>query len=202
MHPCLPALAGAIIATACLGLPDSTCQAEGTGGGRYLAASVGQYSDSSLVEEILPLRKIQFEDAWLASIAYGRVIGRPSGRRQWELEGQIGKWFGDQSNFEFNAAINHRWADLPWDRWIDTSLAVGNGLSLANKVPEVEDELEVGGTTRLLYYLSLEVSFAPPADDRWAITLRIHHRSGVFGLFSGVDGGSNALTLGVRFHLD
>ncbi len=175
--------------------------AEGADGDSYLVAYAGQYSDSSLAEDILTLQDIKFEDAYLATVGYGRVFRRPSERRQWELEGQLGKWYGDQTNFELNAAVNHRWTVFPWDHRIDTSLALGNGLSWASDTPELEQKLEADGTERLLYYLSLEAAFSPPTSDRWAIIIRIHHRSGVFGLF-GVKGGSNALSLGVRFNLD
>ncbi len=100
-----------------------------------------------------------------------------------------------------NAAVNHRWNVFPWDHRVDTSLAIGNGLSWATSTPELEEKFEAEGTERLLYYLNLEATFSPPSTDRWAIILRIHHRSGVFGLF-GVDGGSNTLSLGMRFNLD
>lgn len=173
---------------------------EGAPGDSYIVAYAGRYSDSALAEDILTLQDVVFEDAYLATVGYGRVFRQPSERRQWELEGQLGKWYGDQTNYEINAAVNHRWTVFPWDHWIDTSLALGNGLSWATDTPELEEQLEADGTERLLYYLNLEATFSRPSSDRWAVILRIHHRSGVFGLL-GVSGGSNTLSLGVKYNL-
>jgi hypothetical protein len=44
----------------------------------------------------------------------------------------------------------------------------------------------------------LELEFALPDARHWSVITRIHHRSGAFGLFNGVTGGSNALAFGVR----
>ncbi|WP_155890787.1 hypothetical protein [Desulfuromonas sp. TF] len=38
-----------------------------------------------------------------------------------------------------------------------------------------------------------------PRVPRWRLSARIHHRSGVFGLFDGVRGGSNFMGLGVTY---
>ena len=169
---------------------------------RYLAFYLGQYSDSSLVEEILPLRQVVLEDAYLATVAMGQVVSQPNQRRRWEFEAQVGKWFGRQTNAELNVAVNHRWLSPPWDRWVDTSFAIGNGISLATHIPKLEAELEQDGSTRLLYYLSLEATFRLPRQERWSLLFRIHHRSGVFGTFNGVDGGSNTLAIGLRYEFD
>jgi hypothetical protein len=45
----------------------------------------------------------------------------------------------------------------------------------------------------------VELAFAPPSQPNWSVFLRVHHRSGVHGLFNGVSGGSNFLALGVRY---
>jgi hypothetical protein len=188
----------AMICLASLCLPR---HAEGAPGDSYIVAYAGRYSDSALAEDILTLQEIVFEDAYLATVGYGRIFRQPSERRHWEMEAQLARWFGDQTNYELNAAVIHRWNAFPWDHRIDTSLAIGNGLSWATDTPELEEKLEVDGTERLLYYLSLEAAFSPPTSDRWAVILRMHHRSGMFGLF-GVSSGSNTLSLGLRFNLN
>ena len=50
-----------------------------------------------------------------------------------ELEGQIGKWFGDQKNLEFNLPVAIRWSKFPWNRYVDTSFAYGIGPSYATR---------------------------------------------------------------------
>ncbi len=174
--------------------------AVGDEGDQFFVAYAGQYSDSTLAGEILALQPIKFEDAYMATVGLGKVFARPNERRQWELEVQLAKWFGDQDNFEFNVAAIHRWKRFPWDHHVDTSLAFGSGLSFASETPKLEEELETTGSNPLLVYLSLEAAFSPPGSEHWAVFLRIHHRSGVFGLINGVDGGSNTLTLGMRFN--
>jgi len=45
-----------------------------------------------------------------------------------------------------------------------------------------------------------EFDFALPHEPSWSLVTRIHHRSGVFGLFGGVHGATNAFSLGIRYH--
>jgi hypothetical protein len=56
-----------------------------------------------------------------------------------------------------------------------------------------------GKGTRALVHLMFEVTCAPPQTRDWSLFLRIHHRSGVFGLVSDADG-SNFIGLGLRHH--
>jgi hypothetical protein len=138
----------------------------------------------------------EFVDAYLAVAAVSRTLGRFSGDRlSWEAEGQVGYNFGDQSHWELNAAVGPRWWDFPWNDVIATSAAFGLGLSWASEVPEVEVELE-GESEQLLIYWSMELTFGPPRGN-WAVLLRLHHRSGAFGLLAD-EGGMNAVALGVR----
>jgi hypothetical protein len=48
----------------------------------------------------------------------------------------------------------------------------------------------------LLHYVMLEASFGLP-NSRWSVVARVHHRSGIFGLFS--HSGSNVLSAGLRY---
>jgi hypothetical protein len=115
-----------------------------------------------------------------------------------EGEAQIAKHFGNlQDHYEFNALANVRWQTFPWDRHVDTSVALGAGLSYATEKPEVEI-IDMGNTSNLLVHLSLEADFLIPGQKDWSIFTRVHHRSGAFGLVNNVDGGSNALALGVK----
>ncbi|NPU83455.1 MAG: hypothetical protein HPY65_03120 [Syntrophaceae bacterium] len=117
----------------------------------------------------------------------------------WELEGQAVKHFGDQNHMEFNALLIARWLTFPWDSYLDTSFAVGNGLSYATRTPRIE-EIQHDKTSQLLDYMLFELTFSLPEQPRWSLVLRIHHRSGVYGLFNGVHGASNALGAGLKYH--
>jgi len=137
-------------------------------------------------------------DSWLVKLAPGLTLDKWADERlHWELEGQLVRHFGIQSHWEVNGAFVARWTRFPWDKWVNTSLAAGEGLSWASTRPPLEQDN--GGETRsLLNYLLFEVTVAPPGRRDFEFVGRIHHRSGVFGLF-GVSGGSNAVGLGVRW---
>lgn len=118
-----------------------------------------------------------------------------------EAEGQIAKHTQGQDHVEFNGLIVVRLLPFPWDRHVDTSVAVGAGLSYATDLPSYEFERKDGDTRRLLGYLMFELTFGMNSIPRWDVVTRIHHRSGAWGVFGdGVRGASNAITLGIKHH--
>ena len=115
-----------------------------------------------------------------------------------ELEGQVGKWWGDQHNMEFNLPVAIRWSKFPWNHYVSTSLAYGLGPSYASKEPAAEIDNH-DSTHKFLVYWFGEIAFGPP-DSNWAGVFRIHHRSGAFGLIADRgDGGSNTLAVGLKY---
>jgi hypothetical protein len=115
-----------------------------------------------------------------------------------ELEGQVGKWWGDQHNVEFNLPLVIRWSRFPWNQYLSTSLAYGLGPSYATKEPAAEID-EHDTTKKFLVYWFGEIAFGPP-DSNWAGVFRIHHRSGAFGLIADRgEGGSNTLAVGLKY---
>ena len=56
-----------------------------------------------------------------------------------------------------------------------------------------------GKSSQLLNYLAVEVEV--PVDKSYSFLGRIHHRSGAYGIFDGVHGGSNGYLLGVKYKL-
>lgn len=108
----------------------------------------------------------------------------------------------DQSHiYEFNPYFEGRWANLPWNKYVNTSFAIGEGISYASSIPSLEGKSSED-TKRLLNYLLLEATFAPPSDPRWQVVLRIHHRSGAYGLYHAGNTGSNDIGIGVRYLFD
>ncbi len=176
----------------------SACAAPGQ---RALTGYVGAYTDNSLPEEILPLRKIQLEDSNLVALAYAEPFHSfwdDHGRWEWEVQGV--KHWGQQTHWELNALIALRWRSFPWNELVPTTFAVGDGLSWASEVPDLELASHTNeGATQLLNYLLLEWTFGLPSVPNWDLSLRVHHRSGIYGLFDGVNGGSNVLALGLRY---
>lgn len=158
----------------------------------YLTAYMGRAADERLVE-ILIGTSPTYERDRLIALGVGRTLGA-SGDLHWELEGQLAQHSHGQTHQEINGVLVARWTRLPWDRHVDTTLAAGQGLSFATQHPPIEGGR--GETRRLLHYLLVEATIAIP-DQNWRLIGRIHHRSGVFGLY-GTAGGSNYLTIGVR----
>ena len=153
----------------------------------------GNLSDGSLLYS-------GFEDAYLTALALTRRMASYEDKIDLELEGQIVRHFEGQDHWEFNGLGVIRWLPFPWDKYLATSFASGAGLSYATETPEVEEELRGDGqTARLLTYLMLELELAMTDSRHWSFVSRIHHRSGSFGLFSGVTGASNAWGLGVKY---
>ena len=160
-------------------------------GGTLVNADLGE-----IVTEFPP----ESEDAPLFVLAVAREFATSGPHLRWEVEGQIAKHFGKQNHWEFNPLLVLRWITFPWDRWADTSVAVGLGVSYATEAPELEALRHPDtGAERFLAYLMTELSVGIPGAPQWSVVARVHHRSGAWGLFSGVNGASNALALGIKY---
>lgn len=100
--------------------------------------------------------------------------------------------------YEFDPYMSWRWANFFWNKWVNTSLAIGEGISYASSIPWLEKKTNVN-TKRLLNYLMLEATLAPPIYPKLQLVIRIHHRSGAYGLYRAGNTGSNAVGLGLRY---
>ena len=111
---------------------------------------------------------------------------------------QSGVWIPEASVY-----FALRWRRLPWNHIVATSFSMGEGLSVVNRVPDVEIfTTETGGTSRLLNYWMMEMTLAVPSLPYLQLVGRIHHRSGMFGAFGDAqESGSNTVGLGVRWHM-
>ena len=147
--------------------------------------------------QVLTLTARLQDDYFLAVGALSRELYRYKHWISFEAEGQIGKHFGDMTHWEFNALIIGRWLYFPWNKRVRTSFAVGNGMSFATRVPEVEKE-ESEDALSYKNYLLFELTFGLPKYRQWDLSLRIHHRSGIFGVFNR--GGSNFVCLGIKYN--
>ena len=141
---------------------------------------------------------VEFADAYIVVGAFTWTAYRLfDGALSLELEGSIGKYFGDQDNWEFNLPIvAGRWNKFPWNRYVSTSFAFGIGPSYATEVPPLEEVINESSQQWLIYWFG-ELTFGPPQKN-WSVALRLHHRSCGFG-FVGEHGGLNILTAGIKF---
>ena len=137
------------------------------------------------------------DDTYMVDLALARDFYQYKDWLRFELEGQVAKHFGRKDDqWEFVGLVILRWLAFPWDDTLDTSLALGEGLSYYTKVSEIELE-ESPDAQKVLNYLLIEVTLGLPDYPQWDLSLRIHHRSGIWGLVG--ESGSNILCAGVRY---
>lgn len=144
---------------------------------------------------------LSFNEHWPTYISGLRAAREFAGSRKglgWEAEGQFIQHSGLQDHAEINGLIVARWNAFPWNRHLDTTFAIGEGLSYATSVPDVE-VARGQDTAKLLNYLLFELTLGLPAYPNWQLAGMMHHRSGAFGLFSGVTGGSNYFGGGFKY---
>jgi len=190
-----------LVLTVCLAQTTLAENNEFEGGKGHLKWAFTLYGGPHVQETLgdaLSFQATYLDDTYVIVGALTRELWR---YRDWfalEVEGQVGKHFGEMQHWELNGLIDIRWLLFPWDKYVETSFAIGDGLSYATEVPEVEladDE----DAQRLLNYLLFELTLGLPQYPQWDIVARIHHRSGIFGLMGGMYGGSNFVTGGIKF---
>ena len=147
--------------------------------------------------EDIPGINSNFEKSWFAGIGLSREIVRMGDDFMWEIEAIAVRHLGWQRHWEGDLAIGLRWTDPPWNDKFRSSLALATGVSLASRLPPLEETFDPP-TKKFLQYLALEATFSSANRSGLEYVLRLHHRSAAFGLYGTDDGGSNFLALGIR----
>jgi hypothetical protein len=132
---------------------------------------------------------------WVVGLNY--ELGKFIGPVTIETEGQLARHTGLQDNWEANILMIAR---QEWNlrNRFSFSLAIGDGFSLASEVPRLERE-ENPRANALLQYLMVEFDFGlPSVEGEPRFMMRVHHRSGVFGLHCAGTCGSNFITYGMK----
>lgn len=102
--------------------------------------------------------------------------------------------------YEVDPYFSIRWTKFPWNKYVATGFGIGEGISYDSHISSVEiNNTSEGNTQRLLNFLMLELTFALPKNPKWELVARIHHRSGVFGLYNAKNSGASAVGLGIRY---
>jgi len=159
----------------------------------------GRYTDRHLASKVLMLKPIYYENSWLQVFVVGSTFFESLPYLSLEYELQIGKHVGEQYHEEINIAAILRWHYLPDILGQSISVAVGMGESYATMTPPIEQRSRTNvNATKWLNYLVIEGMISPNLFPTWHLFGRIHHRSGLFGLYNGVRGGSNIMTVGIR----
>jgi len=155
--------------------------------------------------------RLQWRDSYFLGASYMQPITPPDWLH--EAAGRIGlkrishdiEWvgiqhFSGQHNPEIAVAYM---VHTPQAEWGGIRLRAGGGVgpSLALGRPSAEDgpERQPDKRSRLQHYIALELEATIPKLSPYSIVLRLHHRSGVYGLVAPNGVGSNFVTLGLRF---
>lgn len=180
----------------CMSVPHSDAGADD---GYYISAYWAKNSPDRFMD-IITRFSPEFRSSYLVAGSIGYSVHR-WGSFRFDLEGQGVLHTGMQDHPETNIVVIARWMDFPWDRWLDTRIAFGEGLSYAFQTPPIEPRRDPDESTsaRLLNYLMVELEFVIPRHERWSKFVRLHHRSGAAGIFGGVEGGSNFIGTGIRY---
>lgn len=121
-----------------------------------------------------------------------------------EFDGEFGtaKRFGDQTEAEFWGAIYVRYIAFPWNNCIYTTFAVSTGLNYATGISDFEkahSDLNPPAGTHIQHYFSPELTFALPEHKERQLVIRLHHRSGAYGVISGALSAATYITVGFRY---
>jgi hypothetical protein len=143
----------------------------------------------------------QFRDDYFVGGALSRQLVRFWNHFSIEAELGVGARLGVTDGVEEWAAIYLRYDNFSWNNTLYTTVATSTGVNYLSNLPPAETH-PGDRTSHLLHYFSPEITFALPQFKQHELLIRYHHRSGVFGTFNGVWGGSNVLALGYRYRFD
>ncbi len=163
-----------------------------------VTAYVARISTEQLGDMIIGAASL--EEDKLYAIALNKRLYRWDAGWDLEIEGQVAKHAGPkQRHWEFNGLGAFRWNRFYWDRYLNTSFAVGLGVSYATEEGQFEIDAH-GDTSKVLAYILVDLDFSLPKYPNWALDVRIHHRSSAYGTFnSNIEGASNALGVGLKY---
>lgn len=117
-----------------------------------------------------------------------------------EFDATVAKRFGEDHEWEFAAQPVLRWTAFPWNHLLYTNLRIAPiGLNYATGVSPWELHwAENDHGSRLLNFLTMEVTFKTDEAADTELFVKTHHRSGIFGLINDTYGGSTYITGGFR----
>lgn len=118
-----------------------------------------------------------------------------------EMDAQLLRHFGLQSHIESTLALVFRTGDINFWDVLSLNFAMGEGFSLASSRPAYEkgpSGRRGFDSRRLQNHLLFELEFTRPSIPFAHVVIRLHHRSGIYGVISPQRTGSNFLGIGFR----
>lgn len=169
--------------------------------GAILSAHKGFGLDNRLIEIPFDIvtGKTKFEPTYFYSLSWTNQVPSLINEKitNW-TEIQVVKHYGLQKHIELSAAL--LWQRTFLYRQSSWDFSIGNGLSYAFKGPQFEKgpEQYPEKRYRLQHYITAQLSLGQ-VNLPWKVLLKIHHRSGVYGLIAPPKVGSNFLTIGLSY---
>jgi hypothetical protein len=164
---------------------------------------VGALSHQALVDIVVVQPwKTNFESDYLVDIhAIYTAYRFESIPLDLEIEGGFAQRFGQNHQSEFDLIPMARWKWFPWNHLVYTNFRLGLlGASYVTGVSQWEiQNSSINRGSRFLNLLLPEVTFSSSPDALLEVFVRVHHRSGIYGLINGIGGASNYPAVGVRF---
>lgn len=170
----------------------------------YAEASFGYLNPDDFTTIMFQPYKTEMEDESHAIVGLGREIYDFG----YGFTAELGFIFGhriDEGGVEFGLPLAVTFDRFPWRETVPTRLRLAVGPSFVTKItPTERRKADNGEGSRLLNMFNPEIEVGVPGAPEWNGFLRLHHRSGIFGLINGVSGGSTYVMAGVRhrFSLD
>jgi hypothetical protein len=164
-----------------------------------VAIFAGIYSPDVFTDIVATPWDTRTENIYLVTLSYNRRLTTVFRHLDIEVEGGVGRRFGDNDSFEAYAALALRWTEFPWNRHLRTTFAVypiGPSYVADLSPSEVSKD---GRSANWLNYFAIELTLAAPSLPELEVLVRLHHRSGAFGLINGSTNGADFLSVGARY---
>ncbi len=89
-----------------------------------VAIFAGLYSSDVFSDIVTSPWDTRTENIYLVTLSYNRRLATIFRHLDIEVEGGVGRRFGDNDSFEAYAALALRWTEFPWNRHLRTTFAV------------------------------------------------------------------------------
>lgn len=178
--------------------------------GESVAILYGRLTNQDFIE--IPFNFQTMEPVHMLGVSLRKELMELSGTKSLipsdlYLDGEVvvaekwGRLKGVSQDFqEIAVSLNIRY-EFPDYFLVVKSFSLGNGLSLTSEKSKFEETLTIRDKTScFLWYMLLELELDISGHQNWGVLCRVHHRSGIFGVFNDVNGGSNYITMGLRYH--
>lgn len=101
--------------------------------------------------------------------------------------------------YEVDPYFSAHWKLFTLSDFLTSTFGIGEGISYVSKVP-LRETRNSDDPQRFLNYLMFEFTFSSPRYPELELIARVHHRSGVFGLYKANNSGSTAVGLAARYY--